>query len=144
MIRSRAELAAMLLRAARGEGLPLALAEDSCAMAPFVSTEEVAWLTQDILNAGSRVMALTTDLDRIACGEVVADLPPIAEAMAAARGWRLEHGRKTHPPQKPQRDPLCVPEDIWSALEHSAAKTYVPDTDASRTHGAGAGAIDND
>ena len=37
-----------------------------------------------------------------------------------------------------------ITEDTWSVLSTLAARTYVPESDASRESGAGAGDIDND
>jgi hypothetical protein len=34
--------------------------------------------------------------------------------------------------------------DLWRRLQGFAARTYVPASEQSRAHGAGAGAIDND
>lgn len=144
MKRSRAELAAQLMKAARGAGLQLALAEDLYQIANFVSADDVAWIADDIASGGQDLVALTQELDRIACGEVLEVSNPIARAMAQARGWVLEDSRKSDVPVSACSGPLEISDPVWAALDHFAQKTYVPESEASRARGAGAGAIDND
>lgn len=144
MKRSRAELAAQLMKAARGAMLELALAEDLYQIASFVTAEDVEWIAADIGVGGQGLKALTQDLDRIACGEELDVSTPLAPAMAAARGWVLEDGRKSDLPVSACSGPLEVSDPVWATLDHFAHKTYVPESEASRARGAGAGAIDND
>ncbi|WP_050932117.1 hypothetical protein [Aestuariivita boseongensis] len=144
MRRTRAELAALLMKAVRGAGLPLALGEDLYAAAPYLSAEDVARIARDIAEGGTELTRLTLALDAAEMGEPVPDTTPLAQALAAARGWRLEDGRKsdTDPPQP--AGPLEITDTLWVALDAYAARTYVPESEASRAKGAGAGAIDND
>lgn len=144
MKRSRAELAAHVMKAARGAGLPLAVGEDLYTMANFVTVAEVDWIAADIASDGAGLAELTLALDQIACGGRADLSSPVAYAMAAARGWRLEDGRKEERPPPPETGPLDIPEALWAALDVFAQRTYVPETAESRARGAGAGAIDND
>jgi hypothetical protein len=41
-------------------------------------------------------------------------------------------------------NPATIPQQDWSVWSACAAKTYVPETEASRLAGAGAGLTDND
>ena len=144
MICARAELAALLMKAARGAGLPLALAEDLYQMADFVTAEDVSRLTDEIEAGGASLIALTHDLDAVACGVAMASNDPLAPALAAAQGWVLADGRKADGLPNKRAGALDIPDDVLHRLNALAARTYVPETAASRARGAGAGAIDND
>jgi len=144
VIRSRAELAALLMKAVRGAGLPLALAEDLYLMADFISADDVTALAEDIAQGGTALLELTNDLDQVAGGAMELGNHPLGPAMAAARGWSLKGGRKTKDRPEKQTGPLDVPDATLAVLEGFAARTYVPETATSRARGAGAGAIDND
>lgn len=144
MICARAELAALLMKAARGAGVPLALAEDLYQMADYVSVEDVALLAKDIEEGGAQSLALTLALDDLACGREVDLSHVLATPMAAARGWVLCDGVRSDGEPAAQKGPLDIPATVLDALGTLAAQTYVPDSAASRARGAGAGAIDND
>lgn len=51
---------------------------------------------------------------------------------------------ETLPASSPRFDGVSVDAAIWRRLDALAARTYVPDSEASRLTGAGAGMIDND
>ncbi len=144
VIRSRAEVAALLMKAARGAGLPLALAEDLYQTADFITSDDVVRLAKDIADGGQKLLDLTDALDDIACGGSRQADDPLAHALAATRGWVLQNGRKCEGRPEKQVGPIDVPDHILTKLEELAAQTYVPETAASRARGAGAGSIDND
>lgn len=142
MRRSRAELAAQLMRAARGAGLPLALAEDLYTAAPFLDAGGIAWIAEDLAAGGPGLAQMVVRLDAAETGGAIEPSGPSA-AVAAGRGWVLEEGRKVDGQPAPL-GPLDIPDALWSALDGFAARTYVPETESSRAQGAGAGDIDND
>ncbi len=142
MIRARAELAAHLMKAARGAGLPLALGEDLYAAAPFLALDDLAWIADDLETGGAGLLARMQTLDDAETGAAIVQTPLLA-ALAAGRGWGLTEGRKTDLAPAPL-GPLEVTDALWGRLERFAALTYVPETAASRARGAGAGDIDND
>ncbi|MCE8005924.1 hypothetical protein [Aestuariivita sp.] len=144
MKRSRAELAAQLMKAARGAGLPLGVAEDLYAAAGFLDPEDVARIAADLAQGGAELVALMHALDAVECGQGSSLTSSLAPALAAARGWRLEAGRKAEGAVPVLSHRIEIPDDRWAELDAHAARTYVPDTAASRAQGAGAGQIDND
>jgi len=148
MNRSRAELAAHLAKAARGARLPLAVAEDLYAAAPFLTPEDTAWIVEDIMTGGIGLIGIASALDAVECGAgPMPDTIPAA-AFAAARGWRSRPpgwpGWRGVDPPTPLAGPVEVADALWDRLETFAARTYVPETADSRVRGAGAGEIDND
>ncbi|MCH9675123.1 MAG: DUF3726 domain-containing protein [Gammaproteobacteria bacterium] len=67
------------------------------------------------------------------------------DSAATHRTIRLRHAEsqtRELPPEAPQRTTLTP--DVWSSLERLAARTYVPDTERSRTQGAGANLDDSE
>ena len=90
----------------------------------------------------------------VASGEIATDTPALALSYLEARPFETtatpgaqgiavrlavtEPARRT----LPQR--LALPEEIAARLEALAARTYVPESEASRRAGAGAGLTDND
>ena len=144
MNRSRAELAAQLMKAARGAQLPLALAEDLYCAAAYVSGEDLSLIASDIAAGGAAIAAAVTALDEVECGGTLDEVMPLAVPLAAARGWSLTDGQKSEIAVDRQEGPLEISDTIWAALDMYAARTYVPESEASRARGAGAGQIDND
>ncbi len=132
------------MKAARGAGLPLALAEDLYLTADFLASDDVVRLAKDIADGGQILLDLTDALDDIACGGSGQADDPLAHALAATRGWVLQNGRKCNGQPEKRVGPMDVPDHILTELEGFAARTYVPETAASRARGAGAGSIDND
>ncbi len=144
MNRSRGELAAHLMKAARGAQLPLGVAEDLFAAAPFLTPEDIAWIAEDIETGGAGLIDLTFALDSAECGVgPMPDTPPAA-AFAAARGWKPEMPGQRENPSIPPSGPVQINDAVWDRLDDFVVHTYVPETTASRTRGAGAGEIDND
>ena len=144
VIRARAEVAALLMKAARGAGLPLALAEDLYQMADFISADDAMHVAADIAAGGPALLELTHALDEMACGETQKIEAPLAGALAATRGWVLIGGERREGRPEKLAGPIELSDEVLSRLEALAARTYVPESDASRARGAGAGAIDND
>ncbi len=144
MNRSRAEIGAHLMKAARGARLPLAMAEDLYAAAPFLTIEDIAWITDDIEAGGTGLTDLTLALDSAEYGGRPApDFRP-AIAFAAARAWRPDGSAKQATQLKPLDGSIDVAVSLWDRLDAFAVRTYVPESAASRARGAGAGKIDND
>lgn len=130
MRRTRAELRAEVLKAGRGAGLPLGVAEDLAQATPWMTEGAVAELAELLESAEGRglLCAMVSDLD---CQRAVEG--EIGAALSEARvGWGQTAGA------------LNLPEALWSRLTVLAVRTYVPETAQSRASGAGAGDIDND
>ncbi len=136
MRRTVGELRAELLKAGRGAGLPLGVAEDIAAAAPWFTADAVQDLVErlDRADAPRALAQLAHLLDRRAAGDR-ADAPdtPLWTALTAC-----QDGAPAVP------GPLVVAAPLWSRLSAYSARTYVPETAASRARGAGAGNIDND
>ena len=115
MIRSAAEIQAEVLKAGRGMGLPLGLAEELALMARGMN--------------GSALSRLISQLGTPEDKEVLAQMA-------------LDHALSAAPIET--LPPRLVADADWADLSAMAALTYVPETVQSRTRGAGAGRIDND
>jgi hypothetical protein len=155
MKRALNETSGMMTKAARGVGLPLGVAEDLGAAVPFMSMTTLNALA-DMLADGqchAGLTALVSTLDSVQCGsyEVIADAVALdlARALAAARGFAVI----VDPTGAVNREdkltvaavgPVDVPGATWDTLAGLAARTYVPESEASRRAGAGAGLTDND
>ena len=174
MMRSRSEVQALVLRAARGAGLPPGHAED-------VAQAAVAALSRDPACAGAIAAALpapapaafTVDGDRLHlavtpvvwAGPMIRDALDAGAARIAAAGVdcpallaaMLPDARLTwtgadaivqsaaDPATPPvPRGQIDVDPTAWAAFEEMAARTIVPETDLSRIAGAGAGVLDVD
>ena len=166
------EVASTALKAARGAGLPQGQAEDLARVAAYLvgirgdvavitaalqepmRAVQATWDGNHLTISGSAAMIAPVICDAFRMGSArvtFADLrhsPYIAAALAADgvplwyEGRSIRRGDSEVLPVKP--GPVAVPQadwDIWLAL---AAKTYVPDSAASRLAGAGAGLTDND
>lgn len=171
---SRNELIAMVAKAARGAGLPLAHAEDIAAASVdiYALTRDVGSIEQalrcphraSILQEPDQTSAAfhgPTALDIL-----VADPKPVTlsalDAPIVLMGllnWAnrlgagvqltcdgdtvtLSKGKAARLPATPSQ--IIVDPEHWNALNILAAKTYVPESEASRIAGAGAGLTDND
>lgn len=130
MRRTRAELRAELLKAGRGAGLPLGVAEELALAGPWITPAALADLLVHLGRAEGRraLCAMVSDLDH---GRAVPG--PIGAALTQARGAVAE------PVAALDLDP-----PLWAQLTGLGARTYVPETAQSRQSGAGAGDIDND
>jgi hypothetical protein len=172
MRRSVNELRALVLKAARGAGVPLGCGEDLAQGAVTLASSDPSHLTELTVALaapfeapGERVaLAGPSAIDRvIAYGEVLRleslDAPALLVAMVedanSARDARILAARdgdvvtltpseEVPTPLTRRSGPLEVDPDLWRHLESLAAKTYVPASEASRVAGAGAGLTDND
>lgn len=136
MIRSDGELRAELLKAGRGAGLALGMAEDIAAAAAWYDLAGLRELA-DVLShpqAPIRMARVIEALDARALGRgtLFEDYPALWQALTACQDGA---------PARVAR--LDVPGALWSLLAELSARTYVPASDQSRA-GAGAGDIDND
>lgn len=121
MIRSGAEIRAEVLKAARGAGLPLGVAEDLALLAETLPDDDLARLAQMIAEPARHDTLIEACLDQDMTGQNA-----LFDNVTAQTGAR------------------DVAEATWSLLSTLAARTYVPESDTSRQSGAGAGDIDND
>lgn len=166
---SENELKMMVLKACRGIGLPVAQAQEvaaAMAASPWALKQLLTQLAKPILTA-SFDFSIGLDIknahilrDFWACADAAYLASPrvcirgvsscdVTEALARYRGVSVvAQGEDLlvmvdeRPMLKPAR---CeVAPDEWQQLETYAALTYVPETDASRLVGAGAGLTDND
>ncbi len=157
--KSANEIEALVLKAARGGGLPLGLAEDLAVATAFL---DLSQLSQCPCHDGGAATTIPTALDLVAAGSgpqtVTADAALIAAYVALAQhqnGQMLvwdatETGAVFHrfePAEAPANQ--RVGRQVLSAaldahLIDMASKTMVPETESSRLGGAGAGLTDND
>lgn len=139
MKRSRNEISGLVLKAGRGAGLPLGVAEDLAMAVPHMDTEALAELAALLTDPAhhSDLCALCAALDAQACG-VTVNPPDCGTALPAAM-TAVRVGTAPH-----RRGPMEVDASLWTAFDRLAQKTYVPATEASRASGAGAGLSDND
>ncbi|PUB17361.1 DUF3726 domain-containing protein [Yoonia sediminilitoris] len=173
MMRALNEVGAIVQKAALGVGLPVGQAEDLARTAVYMAgnhlplspvvealTEpdapiDIAWGADKlVVKTGNAAMTAPIVKDGFGTGVVKARLAhvehaPLVIAMLAEAGLEVSaDGPKIafRRCQKPDVivGPVDVPDTIWHALSHMAAKTYVPESEASRAGGAGAGLTDND
>lgn len=155
--KSANEIEGLVLKAARGGGLPLGHAEDLASAAAYLDLDG---LTECPVKTGA-ALALPLALDAIMLGKGPQEVPceavvmtAYAKAAEAVMGrtlkWReTRDGVVIEAFTAPcgASDPLGrrdVSEALLTHLEELAAKTLVPETEASREAGAGAGLTDND
>lgn len=174
MIRSHNEIAGMVQKAARGAGAPPGQAEDLARVAVYLVRTgqaldcvanavaepfgpiDVQWDSDCIkVKSGPAIMVAPVVRDAFLSGVNNARLDnpkqttligaTLAEAgiMVASQGGDLARSIEAPPPAS-LSGPVDVPDGLWSIFSDFAAKTYVPETDASRNAGAGAGLTDND
>ncbi len=143
---SASELNALVLKAARGAGLPLGAAEDLARVAPVLAqVNALADLTEQlcgpfplpriddgVLRNGHPTLTELAALD-LDMAQVSHSAPNLWPAFATALRTDLT-----------PTGPFELSADLYEHLDRLAAKTYVPETDASRLSGAGAGLTDND
>ncbi|MEM8592205.1 MAG: hypothetical protein AAGF13_06725 [Pseudomonadota bacterium] len=170
---ARSEIYGLLLRAARGAGIPEGHSEDFAAALSAHGTTEALSAASRALRAGwslpvfeerdgglhfpnaQAFAALPTALDALRAGVIEVVLYNLDEPkllgpyLAHVGGFQAHASGETwilgvgNPPQLDHADRVDLPEGLIQCLNEFAAKTYVPATQASRA-GAGAGAIDND
>ena len=154
------EVETLVLKAARGGGLPLGCAEDLAAAARYLDLD--ALTRCPCSGEDPDVIAVQTALDFVMAGEgpqtVEGDRVLIhAYVLAAQTAWgkrlvwsETETGAIFErfddtpvPPAQPLGRRTLSP-DLAAHLSELAARLLVPETDASRLAGAGAGLTDND
>ena len=144
MKRSVNEIQGLVLKAARGAGVPLGIAEDLWVTAPFILKTNGLDEVVDVLEGASFVplQDAASALDARQCGQDVPAptglSPALYTALAAARGLMPECE------MKPASGAQDVSGDVWARLNALAKRTYVPSSEESRAAGAGAGLTDND
>jgi hypothetical protein len=167
------EIGGLAQKAARGAGIPLGQAEDLGRIAIYLAATsgnvsaitralqepavavDFSWTNKVVtVNAGPAALIGAIIRDAFAMGydtAVLADLDHAAlvGAFLAESGVAL----KWDGPMLTRSDttvleavckPVAIPAADWDVWGTYAAKTYVPETDASRLSGAGAGLTDND
>ncbi|MEM9549801.1 MAG: DUF3726 domain-containing protein [Pseudomonadota bacterium] len=146
---ARAELYAQTLRAGRGAGISLGLAEELAEAAPWLSTKGVEAMARMLYEADSHgvLEQMAARLDRIQMGQNADSLAvplTLMQAVAAGRGFGVEMGKRRLKPAaaiaRAKPGPVQVSKEAWTCLTRLAKRTFVPATDASRASGAGAGA----
>ena len=174
MIRSQNEIAAIIRQAARGAGAPPGQAEDLARTALYLvqtgqGLERVAASLRDPFDPVD--VQWDHDCIKVRSGPAMMIAPVVRDAfLGGVDSARLDHpahapliraalaeagimvaGDDTDlaridaaPPVGTVTGQVDVPETLWSIFAHFAARTFVPETDASRIAGAGAGLTDND
>ncbi len=172
MIRSRNEIAGMALKAARGAGVPLGHAEDFARAVDFMAESEMLLLSNalsgpfdvavtesPLIFSGPTIMVAPMAIDAIAAGEQSVALQgahPEALLNAYFHYARQAYGLCVNFSDgvvmqssdlkviDMPAEAINVPDTIWQQWNDLAGNTYVPETEASRLSGAGAGLTDND
>lgn len=164
------EVEMLILKACRGAGVPLAQAQDvaSCAAQSSACLQAVITLlncpapspnVSGEIGLTFHAVHMLRDLP-LAVDAVLAGVTPVVllgvdfcdfsqaycethdiEAVCDAAGISLTRGSdgSALPAHRP-----AVTAEVWRQLDEFACKTYVPETEASRLAGAGAGLTDND
>lgn len=146
-MRSANEISALVLKAARGAGMSLGCAEELARAAPLL-------VTQDAFDQVLEMLCLPFDAPTFKDG-VISGGHPVQAVIA----WRELSAAKQDVvltcsvsdvvlnaicTEAVPCGPFDVDAEIWSALIDFAARMLVPDSQASRLAGAGAGLSDND
>jgi len=146
-MRSANETSGMVLKAARGAGMSIGCAEELGRAAPALAAQGALDCVNDLLKQ-------PFDVPQLVNGSVCDGHP--VQAVLAWRDLKAAGVDATLACEVPQVlfDALCaqtsicgpfeVNEQVWDQLSDFAAKTLVPESDASRLAGAGAGLTDND
>jgi hypothetical protein len=137
-MRSANEISAMVLKAARGAGLPLGCAEELARAAPVLASTgdlicEAPSFEQGVVKGGHPVQAVVAWQDLTAAGVKAKLECDVEGALLSALCERVS-----------VVGPFEVDETLWVNLSQFAAKMLVPESEASRLAGAGAGLSDND
>jgi len=154
------EVETLIVKAARGGGLPLGCAEDLATAARYL---DLAALGKCPCSGDPPMaMAIQTALDFVMAGEgpktVRADAALITAFVAAAQtAWQkhliwtstdtgavFERFEERAPEHQPPLGRRAIPADLAAHLKDMASKLLVPESEASRLGGAGAGLTDND
>ena len=172
-MRSLAEIGALVEKAARGAGYPHGVAADfgtaakihlgsggdaaaiTAALREEPTKVDLDWQAEVVIIHGGPMILIgpvAQDAFGMGCNEIVLDDAghvPLLQAYLSAAGYgsSAEGNMITHtkePAAAPAPGPVAVPEAHWQAWEALAAETFVPESAASRSAGAGAGLTDND
>lgn len=167
------EIGGMVQKAARGAGIPLGQAEDLGRVAVYMAgtggsisavtsalkenpaTVDIRWNSDAVaVSSGHAALVGPIIRDAFAMGydtAVLADLnhAPLVGAFLAESGVALRWDgcvltRSDTSVLEIRCKPVKIPAVDWAIWGDYAAKTYVPETEASRLGGAGAGLTDND
>ncbi|SLN43758.1 DUF3726 domain-containing protein [Pseudooctadecabacter jejudonensis] len=148
------EIEALVLKAARGGGCPLGVAEDLAAATGYLDLNALTECPCHTGAASAIIEAFDAALAHGRATALTADAPLIAALLAARDDPRLSidvtsggavistHGNPVQPPDRLGR--RTVRADLLDHLNDMAARILVPETEASRAAGAGAGLTDND
>ena len=152
------EIEALILKAARGGGMPLGYAEDLSTAAAFL---DLGALTSCPFESGAAA-AIPAALDRVLAGAgpqlVEADRALIVAYVTSAQrvyektlvwsettnGAEFSRFEETATDANQPLGRRAIPDALAAHLKDLAAKILVPETEASRQAGAGAGLTDND
>ena len=146
-MRSANEIAGMVLKAARGAGMSLGCAEELSRAAPNLIAADALGQVPDLLE-------LPFVAPKFEDGAVTGGHP--VQALIAWRDFKdagqdVTLGCSVSPELKAAMTklgspvgPFDVDADLWAALQGYANRILVPETEASRLGGAGAGLTDND
>lgn len=167
------EVEGMVLKAARGAGIPLGQAEDLGRVASYLAATsgdivpitnalgeplapiDVQWGDGEItVLAGSAALIGPIVRDAFEMGCTTATLDnmahaPLIGAFLATGGFAQKWAGHVVSLSdtsvlKPRCQPVTIPAEDWEIWNNLAAKTYVPESENSRLAGAGAGLTDND
>lgn len=167
------EVEGMVQKAARGAGIPIGQAEDLSRVAGYLvatggqvapitdalreplTPVDVQWGDTEItVSSGSAAMIgpIVRDAFKMGCNRAtlhdIAQAPLIAAFLATggiAQKWAGPVVCVSDTSVlKPDCQPVAIPQSDWQIWSALAAKTYVPQSEASRLAGAGAGLTDND
>ena len=157
--KSANEIEALVLKAARGGGLSLGLAEDLAMATAFLDLDQ---LTICPCHKGGAATAIPTAFDLVAAGDgpqtVVAERATVDAYVASVEhhtgqtlvwdatstGAVFRRFEPSKPVARTIKGRRVIPAALTDHLPDMAAKTLVPETESSRIGGAGAGLTDND
>ena len=152
------EIEGLVLKAARGGGMPTGLGEDLASATAFLDLDK---LSQCPCSGGASA-ALPTAIDLVIAGQgpqtVTADHALIEAYVAAVevqtgqtlawqrtdRGAVIERFDRAAPIDHAPLGRRGIPDALLAHLKDMGAKMLVPETEESRLAGAGAGLTDND
>lgn len=163
MMRSWSEVQAMAERSALGAGVPFAqAARFGAAAARHLSENRKPDMIAEALNAPESITALSLEVERAVEAASSRGQPYLIalnpRELAASFLQALpcdavfepvKDGLKamvllSDPQRRPRQARLDVPDMLWQQMEALAAQTYVPESEASRAQGAGAGLMELD
>lgn len=146
-MRSANEISGLVLKAARGAGMALGCAEELAHAAPSLARDGVFDMIVDLLEGPFEPPVLKEGA--LIGGHPVLAIAAWIDLRAAGRDPTLEHSVSPFLINAMRSEafpvgPHDVSEQTWERLQAYAERTFVPETDASRLAGAGAGLTDND